>query len=478
MRHVVMFLYCWMILSVAACSPHRAAVVEPPRTLPGSYDASVEEEAPGAWSTPWWRLCPDPGLHQVVETAVSHNLDIKSGLARLMAARAAARQARASLFPELAASYNRTRAKQQGFFGAFTGTSYQASLAASYELDLWRRAASGAEAAALEANATRFDLESLVMGVSAQAGELYFLLASLEEQIRLNEKLVDILEQEAALLEERYIYGLTSADLFLDARKRAEVARQTLIETRRQRSEVRNSLFLLTGGELDSIPPASTQFPYLRPSLGLPSTLLQYRPDVRAAYLRVKAADWRVAQAVAARFPSVNLLGEWGRSRAATSFGDIVGAFWSAALSAAVTVLDGGRKAAVVEEARANTMMALAAYHHAVLSAFKDVEDALAQYDAQQMSEESLASEEAALEQIASLLEDRYRNGLASYEDVLRAKGQLATVELALARVKYNIAAAIISIYRAIGGAWMADYIDAGGKMALNGQQDGERDGS
>ena len=394
----------------------------------------------------------DPALGRVVEAALAHNLDI---------AAAVARQAEAALFPVVTAVHDHSRSQQPGFFGSFTGTSYSSSLEASYELDLWRRASSSAQAAALEANATAYDLEALVMAVSAQAGELYYLAASLREQEELANRLVQELEEQTRVSQDRYIYGLSPSDLFLDARGRAEAARQRLISIEEQEKEVDHALFLLTGGVLGRppSPPPKVPFPHGAPPVGLPAGLLQFRPDVSAAYRRVKAADRRVAAALAQFFPTVDLTGRWGRSTTATSFGDITGAFWSAALSAAITILDGGARRARVAEARARTMEALAQYHKAVLSAFKDVEDALSQLATAQRREESLAAEEAAMEQVARLLRDRYDNGLASYDEVMRAQAQLTTVELALAQARYQAAVAVISLYRAVGGAWMEEYL-------------------
>ncbi len=405
----------------------------------------------------------DPSLEEVVKAALENNLDIEAAVARLQAARAVARQAAAALFPTVSGGYQRSRAEQPGFFGSFTGTSYSRSLAASYELDLWRRISSSARAAGLEANASRFDLEALIMGISAQAGELYYLSRSLVRQEALARRLVQELEEETRVIQERYIFGLSSADLFLDARRRAEVARQTLISIKEQRAKVRDSLFLLTGGVLTDLPPPrpgdDASRPHVAPPVGLPSGLLQYRPDVKAAFLRVQSADSRVAAALAELFPSISISGNWGHSTSATSFGDITGGFWSVAFSTALTILDGGRRRARVEEMRSRTMLALAQYRQAVLAAFKDVEDAIHRLEAAQQQEESLAAEEAAMEQVASFLEDRYNSGLASYDEVLMAKSQLTTVELALAKAEYQVAVAVISLYRAVGGGWMERYL-------------------
>ncbi len=474
----LIFLIC--IVSMTGCSPHRPISPTPPLQLPGGFgEGSLIGEREPNYQSPWWKAMGDPNLDQVVEQAIEHNLDIKAGLARLLAARAVARQAASAMYPAISGNYKTSRSKQPGFFGEDVGTNYRMSLAASYEIDLWHKVASGAEAARLEVNATLFDMESLIMGVSAQAGELYYLLSSLHIQRHLNAELMKITEEEVTLEEDRYSYGLATSDQLLDARKRAEAARQSLIDMDRQIGEARHSLFMLTGGETGSIggDGSGRAFPFSPPPLGLPSGLIRYRPDVMAAYLRVEAADRRVAQAVADRFPSFNILGEIGRSKTTSSFGDIVGSFSSLAFSAALTIVDGSRKAAVVEEARARTLEALAAYHKAVLAAFKDVEDALSQYRAAQRSVESMERERAALERLTELFWDRYENGLASYEEVIRSRVQLIEAEMALVRAQYSLAAATISLYRALGGAWMGRYVEKASLKGLDGAGSKDMDG-
>ncbi|MCB9543644.1 MAG: TolC family protein [Myxococcales bacterium] len=476
--------------ALAACNPlhtaQRPEDVDLGDRLPAGW-----QQPPGAVEAPdrWWAAFGDAGLETALDRLLAENLDLVQAWARLQQARAIAEQQGAPLWPQVnaqgtaGASRVYTPSIALGPTGPTTTIepsvvqSYGLSLAASYELDLWDRLGATARAAELDARASRLDYEALAISLTAQAADLWFALveqrateALLQSQIETNETLL-------GLMRFRFAEGLAAAADVLQQEQLLLTTRRQLPAVQARRATLEHQLALLLGrppaqgvalaGASDALPA-----PPPIPAAGLPSALLDRRPDLRAARLRVTAADERVGAALAARLPSLTLSASTGFQ--ADSFGDLIDRWvWSLAGQIIAPLVDGGRRRAEVERTRAVLAGALAAFVQTSLRAFGEVEDALVLAARQAETIERL---EAELEVGRALLEQaraRYTEGLTDYLPVLTALQGVQRAEIGLLAARRLRLSYHIQLYRALGGRWTDDLaparLDVGAAAAREG---------
>ena len=452
-----------ILMFIAGCSVHLRQPVEPPQPVPESF---VEEEGVAFTNYhigKWWEQFKDAKLNALMEEALQNNLDITVAFARLEQLQAVARTTSAAQKPFLDVEGEIKRESSPSFLGDYTGNSYQVSLLAGYEVDLWEKYKSQTKAAALETEATYEDIKALYMNLSAQLVELYYLAVEQRAQLSLTDSTIVSFEEALERVELRYRQGLAPA---LDVYQ----AQQNLARARAGRPVFEANLAVTeheiatllgrypdreTAGDLAIIPEIPDAFP-----AGIPSAMLTRRPDIEAAILRVKASDERIATAIADRFPSFNLIGSYGKSSMAFVTGDIVGVFWNAILNVAQPIFDGGRRSAEVERTRAVFKENLAMYHSAVLTAFQEVEDALAR---NRTSEEHIVLLNHQRESSSNALRVstfRYMEGLSDYLPVLAAQQSLYESESAILAARRQLISDRVQLARALGGEWMDEYID------------------
>ncbi|MFW6161311.1 MAG: efflux transporter outer membrane subunit [Planctomycetota bacterium] len=442
----------WLALSATACRvPVPAATGAAP--APEQFTESGQVEAP----VKWWTAFGDPQLDALMERALAGNLDLLTAWDRLAQAEAIARQAGAPLEPSLTGetSAARTRSRSEQL-GTASASSIALDLVASYEVDLWGRIRATRDAAALAAQASRQDVDATALLLTAQvAGTWYALLDQLgqlellDEQIRTNEEFLEVVtfrfgrQQVSAVdvLQQRQLLESTRAE-----KHRAESARRVL----------EHQLAVLLGYE-PTVPlrpgePALPDLPPL-PATGLPASLLQRRPDVRAARLRLAAGNHDVAAAVADRFPRLTL-----SARAETSDEQVQDLFdnWLASIAAGLTapLLDGDRRVAEVDRTRAAAAERLHAYGRAVLEAVQEVEDALVE---ERQQRAFLASTERQLELASRAAEEtraRYVKGAEDYLRVLDAVQSLQRLQRERRTAQRRLIEFRIDLYRALGGGW------------------------
>ena len=460
-RRIVRHAAVWIALAAWGCSVHRPAVVTPGVTPPPRFlEGSAAGPAPGRW----WKALGDPCLDSLMEEALAGNLEIGEALARLARADALFREARAARLPSLDVSGQWSREDTPSFFGNNTGQSYLLSAAARFEVDAWRGLASAARAAALERAAAREDVDTVILGLSARLADAYYLAAAARERLALAGERRRVLSRILEGTEERYRRGLVGADAVQAARRRLAAARAAEAQERQDLALAGHALSVLLGRypdpgtvrEVRRLPSIPRAFP-----AGLPSELLSRRPDVRAALLRVRAADARVAAALAERFPSFNLLADTGKESLAFSTGDIKGRYWKLLAQAALPLADGGRRRAAADRARAEFDAALAAYRKVVLDAFQEVEDALARNRA---AEERLARAEEAASAAGrawELARSEYRAGVSDFLAQATAREAWLAARSDAVAARRALVTERITLARALGGKWMAAYAEA-----------------
>jgi NodT family efflux transporter outer membrane factor (OMF) lipoprotein len=446
-----------ILMIVASCAPFKPKTrPSPAGELPKTFSLYTAESEP---ITRWWEEFNDPDLNTLITTALADSFTLKEAWARLNQARALAVQAGADLYPDLTgtaeASYEDQRS-DTGFRRTVSNENYFLGVASSYELDLWGRIRSQRESALLEASAVREDLNAAAMTLAAEVASRWINILSQKMQKELLERQLKINLLYLELIELRFRNAMVSA---LDVYQQKQIVESVKAEiplVEAQEQLLRHELALLLGRPAQTLLHISREdFPVLiqLPATGLPADLLSARPDLRATGMRLTAADWQVAAARANRLPAISLTAQAGYDSGDM---DILFDNWLLSLAGNLTapIFDGNRRAAEVDRRMAISDENLAAYRRTVLTAFKEVEDALVSESKQREHIEGL--EKAADTANKALVEagNRYRNGLTDYLPVLTQLLTFQGLERELIRQNTNLLISRVNLYRALGGTW------------------------
>ena len=452
-----------MFLS-GACSPF----------IPQARTVSVED-MPEAFSLypatpsnpdPWWLSFGSPELNRFLDEAFDGNFSLRQAWARLEQARALAVQAGADLYPDLSATGGTTHARQRsdnGTADTFTTRNYSLGLSSRYEIDLWGRIRAERTAGTLTADATLEDWNATVIALAAEVATSWAQIISRQMQLRLLDDQLKTNRIYLELVELRYRKGMVSAlDVFQQKQVVENVRAQIpLVEASKQL--LLNQLAVLLGkapGSRLDMGEAALPIPEDIPAVGLPADLLASRPDVRAAGLRLAAADWQLTAARADRLPAISLTGTVGYGPADI---DRVLDNWilSLASNLAAPILDGGRRAAEVDRSEAVIDENLAAYRETVLIAIREVEDALVSETGQRQHIAALGLQFEAAQKALVEARERYRKGIDDYLPVLTQLLAVQNLERDLIEQKAELLIDRIDLYEALGGSW-PDSLHAG----------------
>ncbi len=402
----------------------------------------------------WWENFQSEELNALVDEALTNSPSIQQAWARLAQAEAIAVQAGAARQPSL--GYN---AKAEGTRNSATDSTvenYSVGLAAAYEVDLWGRIKSQTEAAALDRETSREQLNTVAITLSSQVALRWTALVAQRLQTEVIHRQLESNKTSLELIELRFRKSLSTA---LDVYQQRQAVAGT--ESRIPLVELREELLineltaLLGRADFQSLEIPDEQLPRLGtlPNIGIPADVLANRPDVRQAGLRLQSADWTVSAARADRLPAIRLTASGGYANAEISdiFDD-----WIANLAASVTgpIFDGGRRKAEVQRTRAVVNERLAAYRETVINAIKEVEDALVSEQKQHDYIEALDDRLHAATRSYEEAINRYRNGLIDYTTVLLQLTPLQTLERDRVEAQYNLLQYRINLYRALGGSW------------------------
>jgi NodT family efflux transporter outer membrane factor (OMF) lipoprotein len=412
----------------------------------------------------WWAMFGDPRLSALVEKIEVSNQTLAAAEAQYRQAMAAARVARAALFPELDANLSATRAQSpSGAIGGTTAgrtiTTHSAGLAvSSWELDLWGRVRRSVEASEASAQASAGDLASARLSLQSQLATDYFQLRVLDVQKKLLEDTVGALRKSLELTNNRYNVGVAAkADVVAaDAQLKSVLVQATDVGV--QRAQLEHAIAVLAGAAPSQLaiapePAYAAPVPVLPP--GLPSELLERRPDVAAAERRVIAANAQVGAAQAAFFPAVTLSAALGyRSSETSTWFTAPSRFWSLGPSALFALFDAGLRRAQSDQAIAAYDATVANYRGTVLTAFQEVEDNLAALRI--LEEEAQAEDDAvrAAQQTVDLTLNQYKAGTVSYLNVVTVLTALLNEQRNAIGIQGRRLAAAIALVRAIGGGW------------------------
>lgn len=446
----------------------------PPVPVPERFAAEVPaDERPADPAIRWWEAFGDQELDAVVISAFNENLDLRAAYARLAAADAAAQVAVSGYIPSVNASADVTQSRRVlnfggggpagaagGRGGAFDVEQSQLnlSLGLSYEVDLWGRVQGQVAAGLAELRATEADLATMYITVSASVVDTWLQIIEQRAILELLGAQLEVNETYLRLVELRFGQGLASALDVYQQRQQIAALQAQLPPAQAQLETLENQLSVLLGRPPGFIDVARIELPALPPlpEVGVPAELLQNRPDVRAAQLRVVAADHRVGSAIANRFPRINLSASGGF----TGFDLAVGLFdnWFYNLIAGLTapLTDQVRLEAEERQARARLEEQLAGYGRTVLTALREVEDALIRESRQDALLRELKAQVEVAEATLTEARRRYQNGLSDYLPVLTALQTLQTAEQRLVAAERQRLSIRVQLCRALGGTWMA----------------------
>lgn len=434
-----------------------------PEQWPGATTAEAVPET-------WWKTYGDPVLDKLVDEALLQNLDLRLAIARVAEARAGLGLARADQYPGVTAngSASRNRASQNSLLGVPAGTdpefsSYRATLNAAYEIDFWGKYRRATEAARAELLGSRFNRDAVRLTLVTDVVRNYFNLRALDAQVEVARRTLSSRLASTALTRKRFEAGVASEFDLKQSEAEAAQAQALLPTIESQLAQQETALAVLIGRSPRDIVTKPVDrgtaievltAPPPVPS-GLPSELLERRPDIRAAEQSLVAANARIGQAKAAYYPSISLTGLFGAE--SNTLGDLFKApsrVWQVSASAAQTVFDAGRTGSQVAAAQAREQQVLAQYQSSIQRAFKDALDALV---IQRKARESLDAETVrrdALKVSLDLAQLRYDNGIASLLEVLIAERALLDAELNRVEAQRAQLSATADLFKALGGGW------------------------
>jgi NodT family efflux transporter outer membrane factor (OMF) lipoprotein len=468
--------FFWLtLLLLTACNPIRPSQLEPPE-LPQSY--ATEQAGPiTQLSEHWWEDFNDPRLNQLQQQLFANNLNLRQALYRLRQLEALQKISGASLSPQLNLNGSLSRDQSPAISGESRSTTTRISIAAGYEIDLWNKLKDKNKAAELQLRAGESDVQALLLSLTAQLTEQYFLAVGQQAHLQL-------LKQQSALkadflqtVTERYRTGLSKATEVYQAQQNLAVIASQVPERQTALVQAENSIALLLGQPPGSVVIARDELPHLNNvvDVGLPADLLARRPDVNAAFLQLQAADHELAAALAERLPAINISATLGRSATHLAAGDIEGTFWNLLLGMAQPLVDGGRRQAETERQQAVRAEKLATYQQTLLTAFQEVESSLVAESNSTDKATRLEHQRQINEKNLQLTQNNYLNGLTDSRDLLLS--QMAQLDI-LSQQLSNQQQLInnrITLARALGGSWMAENVMQQ-RQTLKEQQDGIND--
>ncbi len=415
----------------------------------------------------WWEIFGDPPLNHLEDQIEVNNQSIAAAIARLDAARAIAQQTRSQLFPLVALDPSVTRSQTRLRAQTTSSTvplpssaritDYNLPVTASWEPDLWGRIRNAARADRLEADATQADLENVRLSIHAELASDYFQLRGLEAQKELLDSAVKAYQESYDLARARYETGIASEQDVAQAQTQLATTRAQATDLAIQRAQFEHAIAVLVGESTGNFS-LTASLPYHSPPqvpAGVPSTLLQRRPDIAAVQRRVMEANATIGVARAAYFPNITLSGSAGYQ--STSLGDLTSwpnFIWSVGGSLAETIFDAGRRRAVTRQAWANYNLAVANYRQTVLASFKEVDDALASIRllASEIQDQVIAVE--ASQRYLALATDRYKLGIDSYLNVITAQTTLLASQRTTTGLQFQEVTATVQLIKSLGGGW------------------------
>jgi multidrug efflux system outer membrane protein len=450
---------------------------QPELDVPARYK-ELPAAARGAWKTAqpaegvargqWWKVFNDPVLDQLEDDATAANQNLQAAAARVAQARSLVGVAKAERIPQVSAGFGPSRIQPTGVSlglppGEFVDpyTAWRALVTVSYEVDLFGRVSDTVDATRSDYESNIATFRSVILALQADVAQTYFALRATDDELRILRETVGWRDESVRLLQKRFELGDISELDLARAKTEASNARTEAIGLERRRGELEHALAVLLGKPPAAlaieVAPLGDDLPAI--PAGLPSELLERRPDIAAASRSMAAANSRIGVAKSAFFPVLRLTAAGGFESADLAdlfnwssrtwlLGPLIGTLLTA------PIIDGGRNRANLERAEAGLQESIAVYRQQVLVAFAEVENSLIAVrtlDGQaQSTRDSLVSAARA----AKIADVRYKAGATSYLDVIEAQRTLLTVQRLDTQIRGSRANSTVALIRALGGGW------------------------
>jgi len=452
------------LLLQIGCTPISSAIKGKTPEAPSGYKKALSEESvPNVGK--WWKAFNEPELDRLMEELTKNNLDIRKSYYGYLQYEELIKKAKAEGGLNISATanagrkYNYSRPQDTRYY-----TEYNFSAAASYEIDLFNRIKNNKQAALHNAFSSKSDLEALYITLSASLADAYFLLAERREYLRLTKEIVKVSEERLNAILNMYENGLKDLSDVLDVYNSHNSILSSVPSLEKDVELAENSLSILLGkyaGELGSIKTdglADTPPPL---PLETPVKIMEQRPDLKSAYHSLMAKDYEIAVAAADRFPSLTLKSAMtNTAEQSYKLFDPVFQITSILAELTVSILDWGAKKAEVERRKLAVKAEMFTYKKAVLTAFKEIDDAVAKNNG--LSRQLTVNNQIVNtnSELLELAKDRYSSGQVTYYELLTAIQEYKNSILNRLSVKRQLFSARVELARVLGGNWQKEYVE------------------
>ncbi len=446
------------ILIMAGCNAVGPDFKPPEMASPKAY-RFVTQEAKAVEDLKWWELFDDPVLHDLVAAALENNRDVKTALSRIEEARATYGFTRADEYPTV-------DLQGYGYAGNFSGsrsktddTSFYLTPTLSWEVDFWGRYKRASAAAKADILASEFGARTIQVSLIADVASAYYTLLDYRQRLEMSKETLASRLKSLGIIRQRFDQGIIPEIDLNQAQIQKEIAAGAIPQYERLIAKTENTLSLLSGELPGSIRTGSTladqPLPPFVPDT-MPSTLLQRRPDIRQSPAQLHASNENIGVAVAQRFPTLSLAAALGASYSDFSHVIVRGGVYNSTATLVAPLFNFKKNLRRVEVAEIQTEQALLSYEETVLTAFREVEDALVEVDTYRRESEAASRKVIAAENAAKLSFERYDKGVSSYLEVLDSERTLFSAKLEYSEIKQLFFNAYVNLYKALGGGWLS----------------------
>lgn len=431
---------------------------EPVVRTPGSYRTAVMPNEPIP-NLKWWTLFKDPQIYALVTTALERNRDLKIAVSRIEQARATLGFTRADQYPRVDVDAGAQKGNfNNGSRSADTNSTVYLAAPLSWEIDFWGKYKRSTEAARAELVASEYGLKSVQLTLIADVATIYYQLLDYHQRLNISTATLASRRKSLEFIRQRFEKGIIAELDVNQAQIQMEIAAASVPFYRRAIAKTENALSILIGRLPASIQTQNTLADQPSPPdipVGMPSDILERRPDISEAKYLLKAQTERIGVAQALRLPAITLTGTLGLASSELTSVTNDGGAWSVGGRLLGPIIDFGKNKRRVEIEKEKTRQALYRYENTVLNAFREVEDALVEIATYRAELAATERQQKAANNANELSRQRYDKGVSSYLEVLDTERTLFSVELQLSELQQQYLNAYINLYKALGGGWI-----------------------
>jgi multidrug efflux system outer membrane protein len=461
MSGILFVIFASLVMTGCMVGPnyHRPVVQTPGVYRDLNENSQGQAQAASFADLPWWQVFQDPQLQELIRTALKENYDLQLATERIAAARAQVAITRSSLFPQVQAGGNFAGGKDPTTRAKYNILALTAD--AAFQLDLFGRLRRATEASRAELLATEDARNTVILTLVSDVASDYFTLLQLDLELQITRNTVNTQEDSVKLTRLRLDHGVATKLDVLQAEQVLDTANAQIPDLERQIGQEEDAISILLGHYPDGVrrgrPLAEQPLPPDVPP-GMPSTLLERRPDIRQVEQELIAANAEIGVAKAAFFPQISLTGSgggaFGRSTLLTGLMSSQTEIWSYGARVTQPIFTGGALRGNLRLAESQQRQELVAYKQVIQLAFRDVSDALIGY---QKLHQVRVAQETTVKDLQDTVDTslvRYRGGITTYLEVLDGQRSLFEAELALAQARGNEYQSLVQLYKALGGGW------------------------